>query len=82
MAVVHPEVAAHPGAVVDSETVVAVVALSAVAVALGVDSATVVDLVAVAVAHLAAAAGAVTRLLARVLTSWRRTKMMHIGNGV
>jgi hypothetical protein len=33
-------------------------------------------------AHPGVAAGAVTKLLARVLTSWKRTKMMHIGNGV
>jgi hypothetical protein len=31
----------------------------------------------VAVAHPEVAAGAVTKLLARVLTSWKRTKMMH-----
>lgn len=81
-AVVHPEVAAHLGAVVDSAIVVAVVALSVVVVALGADSATAVDSVVVAVAHPGVAAGAVTKLLARVLTSWKRTNMMHIGNGV
>jgi hypothetical protein len=77
VAVAHPEVAAHLGAVVDSATVVAVVALSVVAVAPGVDSVTAVDSAAVAVAHPGVAAGAVTKLLARVLTSWKRTKMMH-----
>jgi hypothetical protein len=66
--------------VVDSATVVAVVALSVVVVAPGVDSVTAVDPVdsaVVAVAHPEVAAGAVTKLLARVLTSWKRTKMMH-----
>ena len=84
-AVVHPEVAAHLGAVVDSATVVAVVALSVAAVAPEVDSATVAAVVlsvVVVAAHPGVAAGAVTKLLARVLTSWKRTKMMHIGNGV
>ena len=84
--VARPEVAAHLGVVVDSATVVVVVALSVVAAAPGVDSVTVVAVVALSVvvvaAHPGVAAGAVTKLLARVLTSWKRTKMMHIGNGV
>lgn len=84
-AVARPEVAAHLGVVVDSATVVAVVALSVAAVAPEVDSATVAAVVlsvVVVAAHPGVAAGAVTKLLARVLTSWKRTKMMHIGNGV